>query len=96
MLQLVKQAAVDAVEERDPVMIMQGRIETVKPISIRVADSLLLTKKQLVGGFWSPKPIVGEHVILIREQGGQKFIVLGPVDMFYGEDGKVPEPIQVR
>lgn len=117
LLNLIKQAALDAVEASDPVKTWYGTVTSEKPLKIQVDQMMELTEEFLVltrnvtdytvemevnhqvekmsGGGGDPsftshihqykgtKPFkvlnalkVGEKVIMISTQGGQKFIVL--------------------
>lgn len=79
LLKVIKQAAVEAVEASNPVTVCMGTIQSVSPLTIKTGQKLILSEKQLFTG----KEIEGlkksDKVILLREQGGQKYIVLGVI-----------------
>lgn len=101
-LQLVKKAAVDAVEATKPVKIYFGRVVQMKPLQVQVEQKLTvggshlvlaqsltehklsLTGKKLADGTSigeleitvQNRLAVGDGVILVRQQGGQKYVVV--------------------
>ena len=79
-LKLVKQIAVEAVEQTKPVKFMFGRVESVHPLRIRrdaktVLSGVMLIQTERV----SRRISVGDRVVLIRQQGGQRYLVLDRV-----------------
>jgi DNA polymerase III sliding clamp (beta) subunit (PCNA family) len=110
LIRTIKQAALDAIEENDPIKIIYGVVSDTQPLSITInqrltisSDLILLTSSVLdvtyeisvdeeveAGGqdlhthpyvgkkFYAiHKGLnVGDKVLLLREQGGQKYIVL--------------------
>lgn len=119
-VEVVKRAAVDAVEASRPVNVLFGTVLSEAPLQIKVSQKITLTEKMLVltrnvtdftvmetvdhvtenasGGsgdaayeshahpYVGKKPFLihnalktGEKVVLIRLQGGQKFLVLDRV-----------------
>ena len=120
LLEIIKQASIEAMEASKPVKVMFGEVKSVKPLMIMVEQKLPLTEEFLIltyavkdhwrdmtvdhltenasGGsgdsayashnhaYKGRKPflihndlMVGEHVLLLSMQGGQKFIVLDRV-----------------
>jgi len=126
LVESMKKAALDAVDNSDPTCIMYGKVIKVSPLEIQVNQKLILKKEQLVltrdvtdytikvkatthtveqnpdglgmthifgspegGGTSHAHGIseikilnalkVGEEVILIRQSGGQEYIVLDRV-----------------
>lgn len=74
ILDTVKQASLNAWESTKPAEVMFGEVESVDPLKIKVSSLLTLGKKQCaVNGSVSK----GSKVIVIRVQGGQKYVVLG-------------------
>lgn len=75
----IKRAALEAVNASKPVEICFGKVTSASPLKILVEQKLLLGKAQLVlaqkvtadNGL-----VVGDEVILFRQQGGQKYIVV--------------------
>lgn len=78
LLQLIKKAAVEAVEARSPVGITYGTVTNVNPLKIKVEQKMTLTAIQLVltRTVKDNALQIGEGVLLISEPGGQKYIVL--------------------
>ena len=78
LLRVVKQAAKETESAGCPVQVCFGRVAEADPLKIRVEQKLVLGKAQLVltKTVASTALIVGEEVILLRMQGGQKFIVM--------------------
>ena len=91
MIELVKKAAVDAVAASDPVIFLSGKVISAQPLKINVEQRLTLGKEHLMlSGLVKDQKIETENgtitlklglkaeetVILLRMQGGQKFLVL--------------------
>ena len=76
---LIKQAALDAVNASYPVTVVFGRVVSIKPMQVYInqkmpsvgKDFLVITETVLKNNVQA-----GDKVILLRMQGGQKFIVL--------------------
>ena len=76
--ELVKAIAVDAVEADKPVTVMYGTVAGVEPLVVDIEQKLRLFGEQLT----VLKGVVlqeGDGVVLLREQGGQRFVVIGGV-----------------
>ncbi len=77
-LQLVKKAAVDAVEARKPCDVMFAKVESVAPFLLKLENTIILPDELLIFvGDIKQKLIVGNRVILLRKSGGQQYVVLG-------------------
>ncbi|MEN1989943.1 DUF2577 family protein [Paenibacillus hubeiensis] len=78
MLDVIKKAAVAAVDARVPVQVMYGTVTKTGPLEITVEQRLILKEPFLV----LPESIVnkswqtGDQAILLRVQGGDSFVVL--------------------
>ena len=120
LLEIIKQAGIEAMEAAKPVKVMFGEVKSVKPLMIMVEQKLPLTEEFLILTYavkdhWRDMTVdhltenasggsgdsayashnhaykgrkkflihndlmVGEHVLLLSMQGGQKFIVLDRV-----------------
>ena len=82
LLNSVKKAAVEAVDASKPTTAVFGKVISVSPLKINVEQKMTLTAAQLVltGNIDNIKTsIVGDEVVLLRMQGGQKYIVLDRV-----------------
>jgi hypothetical protein len=77
---LTKRAALEAVAAAGPVAVLFGAVESVSPLSIRVEQRLVLSETQLVLSRCVTDSYsalnAGELVILLRVQGGQRYVVL--------------------
>lgn len=74
---LIKQIAVDAINASKPTTICFGDVVSINPLSIRINQLLTLTPSTLImTSTVKGKLAVGDEVILIRQQGGQKYLVL--------------------
>jgi len=77
LVKLIKQTAIEAVKAEKPVNICFGKVTSISPLKILVEQKLTLSKAQLV----QSKTVadyglaIGDEVILLRQQGGQKFVV---------------------
>lgn len=98
LIQIIKQAAIEAVEASNPTRLLYGTVVTSSPLSIKIdqkftlpSDFLILTKNVmkyktvlLIDGTQKEVTVdnslkVGNKVVLMQEQGGQKYIVLDKV-----------------
>lgn len=77
IIEIVKRAALDAVNAQKPVNICYGRVTKDDPIEIALDQKLILGVRQLV----FTRPLrgsceVGDELLLLRQQGGQKYVVV--------------------
>lgn len=79
LLNIIKKVAIEAVEASKPTEICYGKVINTSPLRISVEQKMTLGIAQIV----LPQSItkeselaVSDEVILIRQQGGQKYIVL--------------------
>ena len=99
LLQIIKKAAVEAVEASNPAKVVYGTVTAVSPLNIRIEQRftipeafLTLTKnvrdykvRMTVNGGTEQEYTVknglktGDRVMLLREQGGQNYIVLDKI-----------------
>lgn len=80
LLFLIKKAAVEAVEAKKPTALMFGKVTSTSPLRVTIEQKLNLSEKQLICGM----NVIGElaaddEVIILRMQGGQRFLVLDKV-----------------
>ena len=89
-IDIIKTAAVDAVEATKPVNLIFGRVASVSPLSVRLDQQRTITANFLMrlnyGGATQEGEAVsvysfsvGDSVALLRMQGGQKYLILGTV-----------------
>ena len=79
LLKLIKQAAIEAVQAANPVSVCRGSVENVSPLAIKIDQKLTLSGKQLEKCKEIGEINKSDTVILLREQGGQKYIILGVI-----------------
>jgi hypothetical protein len=94
MLNAIKLAALSAMEAGNPVAVMFGEVTKTNPLEVNVdqrftidADFLVQTAataelKVTIGGteyIIRPELQVGDRVVLLRIQGGQKYLILDKV-----------------
>jgi hypothetical protein len=82
MLSLIKQASVEAVEERSPVAVLFGVVAELDPVTIKVDERFMLEDEQLI-----PMPPnqmealeEGDSLLLLRVQGGEKYVIWRKVE----------------
>jgi len=74
ILDTIGEASVNAWKSTKPAEVMFGEVESTDPLKVKVSSLLTLGKKQCtVNGTVSK----GSKVIVVRVQGGQKYVVLG-------------------
>ena len=78
LVETIKRAAIDAVEATKPVRIYFGEVMDTDPLKINVEQKMILGENQLIltRAVFDEGLAAGSRVILIRIQGGQKFIVM--------------------
>lgn len=80
MIKIIKQAAIEAVEASNPVNVLFGVISGTAPLTVRVDQRFSLSQEFLV----VPKRLantfdVGENVLLLRMQGGQRYVIFDKI-----------------
>jgi hypothetical protein len=94
MLEAIKKAAMDALEASNPVAVMFGKVTRTNPLEVNVDQRFTLDKNFLVvsetlteyrvqigSSEYTIRPglQLGDSVILLRVQGGQKFLIVDRV-----------------
>lgn len=79
LLKLIKQAAVDAVSAAKPVSVCRGSVKSVSPLLIKIDQKITLSSDQLEKCKEIGKIEESDTIILLREQGGQKYVILGVI-----------------
>lgn len=74
IIDTIKKVALNAFEASNPVQVLFGEVTSTNPVTVQVGEYLTLTKEFLV---INGEVFDGDHVTLIRCQGGQKYVVLG-------------------
>ena len=80
MIQIIKKAAIEAVENSKPVKIYYGTVLD-DSTSVKIDQKFTITKDFIVISNRMKEEGLssGDKVILLQEQGGQKFIILDKV-----------------
>ena len=74
---LIKQAAVQAVEASDPVALVIGSVVTKEPLMVAINQRFTLDEAFLILPRRLKEEInAGDGVVLLREQGGQRYLIL--------------------
>ena len=79
LLEIIKQAAVDAVNASNPVDYCFGKVMSTNPLKISLEQKIILGKNQLDFAISSNSLEVGNKVVLLKKRGGQKYLVLSKV-----------------
>ncbi|HBE9316817.1 TPA: DUF2577 domain-containing protein [Clostridioides difficile] len=79
LLQIIKKAAMDAVETSNPMRVVFGTIEGTSPLKVKIEQKLSIGEFFLIQTDtfkrYTDKKI-GDKLVLIRMQGGQQYLVL--------------------
>lgn len=74
---LIKKIAVDAINASKPTTICFGSVTSINPLSIRINQLIELSSATLIQtSTVKDKLAIGDEVIMLRQQGGQKYLVL--------------------
>ena len=77
LLQIIKQAAVEAVEASKPCAVMYGKVKSLDPLAIVLDQKLTLSRTFLtVTQSAKDNLAAGDTAVLLRMQGGQQYLVL--------------------
>ena len=87
LLQLIKQAAIEAVAAGKPMQVVFGTVVSANPLKIKVESGLILdedffVKTATAGG----KLKKNDRVVLLRMQGGQQYLILDRISGGEAED----------
>lgn len=77
LLKLIKQAAAEAVEASGPVAVCTGTVINAAPLQVKISSKLTLGSHQMIKCLETGELANQDHVVLLRQQGGQKYIILG-------------------
>lgn len=77
-LKTIKQAAVEAVNAQNPVQICFGTVTKTDPLTVAVDQKISLTEEFLILTKTVTEDALAadDEVILLRAQGGQKYVVI--------------------
>lgn len=79
LVDVVKKAALDVIENNNPVAVFYGTVLNKSPLEINVDQRFTLTGDILVVAESAKDIAAGDKVIILRVQGGQQFVVLDKV-----------------
>ncbi|WP_028988023.1 DUF2577 domain-containing protein [Thermicanus aegyptius] len=79
MLNIIKQAALDALEAGQPVAVMFGAVTKTNPLEVNVDQRFTLSEDFLMQTNTAKYLQAGDKVVLLRIQGGQKYLILDKV-----------------
>lgn len=80
LLQLIKQAAVEAVAAAKPMEIVFGNIVSADPLKIKLSDRLIIDEDFLIKTESAvDKLCKGDRAVLLRMQGGQQYLFIDRV-----------------
>lgn len=81
LVQVLKQVSKEEREASKPCDITMGIVYSVEPLKVKISQKLLLTDEFLIKTtyFDSLDILIGDNVVMIRAQGGQKFLLLDKV-----------------
>lgn len=77
LLEMIKQAAIDAVNAQSPCDYVYGKVASASPLEIQIDQKLMLTYHQIAKMAGLPVLKKGDKVILLRKCGGQEFLLMG-------------------
>lgn len=77
LLQTIKKAAVEAVENEVPAAPCIGTVTQVSPLAVRLNQRLTIPSSRILFLAGQRIPAVGDRLALLRFVGGQKYLVLG-------------------
>lgn len=79
LLEIIKQAAIEAVNASNPVDYCFGKVVSTNPLKISLEQKITLGKNQLDFVFNPNSFENGDKVVLLKKQGGQKYLALSKV-----------------
>lgn len=76
LIPLLKRIALEAVEASKPTVVLFGTVQSLSPLSIYLEQKRTITKNFIVITDKAKNLSVGDGVIMVRMQGGQKYIII--------------------
>lgn len=77
LLNVIKQAAMDAVRAGNPTKVMQGEVTSLAPLKVKIDQKLILDETFVIITNEIRSNLKKGPVLVLQQQGGQKFIILG-------------------
>ncbi|WP_317853945.1 DUF2577 domain-containing protein [Chakrabartyella piscis] len=74
----MKKLALEAVDSSNPTKIVFGKVVSSSPLQIKIDDKMTLSSAQLMltRNISTCGLTIGEEMVLVQMQGGQKYLVL--------------------
>lgn len=81
LVKAIKKAGTEAVNASGPVTICFGKVMSVAPLKVLVDQKMTLGAAQLVltRNVTDNSLVNGDEVVLLRQQGGQKYVIIDRV-----------------
>lgn len=80
LVKLIKQISMDAFNASKPCDIVIGKIKSVSPLKISIGQQLLVDEDFLIVGDNTKQNLTNnKKVVLIRQSGGQQFLVIDTI-----------------
>lgn len=80
LTQLIKKAAIEAVQASKPSDLVFGKVVSVNPLKVSVDQKLTLTNEFVFSTYaYSQIMQMGDNVVMISSQGGQKYLIIDKV-----------------
>ncbi len=80
MVDVIKQVAINAVNAGGPMALLFAKVDSLSPIKITIEQRLSIPSAFIVVTETANTNIaVGDTVIVIRQQGGQRYVILDKV-----------------
>lgn len=79
LIPLLKRVALEAVEASKPTVVLYGTVSSIGPLTVYLEQKRTITKGFLVVTDKVKNLMIGDKVIMIRMQGGQKYIIMDKV-----------------
>jgi len=80
LTKLIKKIAMEAFKASKPTDGIYGEVENLNPVVIRVNQRMLLNSEHLVNTIKLTQLSLNDKVVLMRMQGGQKYVVMDVID----------------
>lgn len=79
LIPLLKRVALEAVDASKPTVVLYGTVSGITPLTIYLEQKRTITRGFLVVTDKVKNLVVGDKVVMIRMQGGQKYIIMDKV-----------------
>ncbi|WP_033168359.1 DUF2577 domain-containing protein [Clostridium sp. KNHs205] len=79
LIPLLKRVALEAVDASKPTVVLYGTVSGITPLTIYLEQKRTITRGFLVITDKAKNLVVGDQVVMIRMQGGQKYIIMDKV-----------------